>query len=70
MEEITKQFMDEKAVAQYTPQKDITVQNLDAHIDFNSDDDFILISSKSFFVRLWFLISNPFFYLFAGYIRY
>jgi len=50
--------------------QDITIQNLDSHIDINSADNFIIISSKSFGTRLWYVISNPFCYLFNGYVRY
>jgi len=30
----------------------------------------IIFTKNCFFKRLWFLISNPFYYLFAGKIRY
>ena len=52
-----------------TPKEDITVQNLDDHLDIISDK-FILNSKKTFFTRLWFAITNPFTYIFGGYIRY
>ncbi len=30
----------------------------------------IIISDNNFFVRIWFLLSNPFRYIFTGKIRY
>jgi hypothetical protein len=65
--EIYKQDIDDKFG--YGKQ-DITIQNLDNHIDINKSNDFIIISSKSFGTRLWYVISNPLCYLFNGYIRY
>lgn len=44
--------------------KIVPVQNLD------NKKGIIIITDNSFFRRLWFLLSNPFRYIFTGKIRY
>jgi hypothetical protein len=59
----------DKIIFTYDAKKDLTFQNLDVHLDA---DPFSIkiISAKKWYIRLWVLISNPFCYLFKGYIRY
>jgi len=52
-----------------TPHQDITISFLDKHID-SDEDVLILLSTKKWYIRLWYLFSNPFCYIFRGYIRY
>jgi len=54
----------------YTPNnKDLTIENLDEHIDIN-DENIKIVSNRNFVIRLWYMISNPLCYLFNGYVRY
>lgn len=52
-----------------TPKQDLTFELLDAHID-TDEYKIKIISSRKWYVRLWYLLTNPFCYLFAGYNRY
>ena len=49
---------------------DITIGNLDSHLDIDEDSLKIIGVAKNPFIRLWRLISNPFCYIFNGYVRY
>ena len=49
--------------------KDITFDNLDKHIDCE-EDNIKIISARKWYVRIWFLVTNPFTYIFGGYNRY
>ena len=49
--------------------QDITFANLDKHIDCDPDNVKI-ISTRKWYTRIWFLITNPLCYIFKGYNRY
>lgn len=51
------------------PNQDMTFSILDAHID-GDKDTFKILSAKKWYVRLWYLISNPMCYLFKGYVKF
>lgn len=55
--------------ARIVSKQDLTFGILDAHIDGDAEN-FKIISAKKWPIRLWYLISNPFCYLFNGYYRY
>lgn len=42
----------------------------DVKIYANNKKGILLISDNKFLMRLWFLISNPFRYVFTGHVRY
>lgn len=52
-----------------TPKQDITFELLDAHLDTDKYK-IKIISSRKWYVRLWYLVSNPLCYIFKGYVRY
>jgi len=49
--------------------KDITFSNLDDHIDITTKK-LKIISTNKWYVRLWYIITNPLCYIFIGYVRY
>ena len=52
-----------------SPVYDATIEEIDSHLDFKSNT--IQIRSElKWYTRLWYVISNPFCYIFKGYIRY
>lgn len=53
----------------YTSKNDITFNSLDAHIDLNGKN-IKIIGKQKWYTRIWYTISNPFCYIFAGYVRY
>lgn len=48
----------------------LTMEAADVRLYANKKKGILLISDNKFFTRLWFLISNPFRYLFTGKLRY
>jgi glutamine amidotransferase PdxT len=56
-------------VKQKVGKQDLTFENLDLHVDVNPYGIEIRSTTK-WYKRLWYLISNPFYYLFKRYIRY
>jgi len=62
----------EDLVAVPTPNYDLTIGNtvnLDLHIDVDPYS-IKIVSTQKWYKRLWIIISNPFYYIFKGYIRY
>jgi len=51
------------------PKNDITISFLDNHLDVDNAS-IKIISANKWYIRLWFIISNPFCYIFGGYLRY
>ena len=51
------------------PKNDITISFLDNHLDVDNTS-IKIISANKWYIRLWFIISNPFCYIFKGYLRY
>lgn len=42
----------------------------DIELNNNKMKGLVLISNNNFFTRIWFLLSNPFRYIFTGKLRY
>lgn len=54
---------------EYVPKKDLSFRFLEEYIDTN-ETNIKIISKRKWYTRLWYVISNPFCYIFLGYIRY
>ena len=53
----------------YTPKNDITFNSLDTHIDLNGKN-IKIVGKQKWYIRIWYILSNPFCYIFTGYVRY
>lgn len=56
-------------IVDYTPKNDVTIDSLDAHIDLDGKN-IKIVGNQKWYVRIWYVLSNPFCYIFTGYIRY